>query len=86
MDPEDSEQYLADDSGPSLDDSARNIESIEPQIEESDEDEITAEKALQGLEDAWLNEKFAPELLPHRMELVDCMMEQIMHMENNLKR
>lgn len=29
---------------------------------------------------AWLNEKFAPELLENKSELVECVMEQLTHM------
>lgn len=29
---------------------------------------------------AWLNEKFSPELLENKSELVECVMEQITHM------
>jgi len=50
----------------------------------SDEERISPRKVLQVLEDAWLNEKFCPELLPHNSDYVDCMMEQIGQMENNL--
>lgn len=32
------------------------------------------------LPQAWLNEKFAPELLDSKCEIVDCMMEQLDHM------
>ncbi|XP_074918886.1 DNA replication complex GINS protein SLD5 isoform X2 [Chelonoidis abingdonii] len=39
----------------------------------------------EGLE-AWLNEKFAPELLESKSEIVECVMEQLDHMESNLKR
>ncbi|XP_050796258.1 DNA replication complex GINS protein SLD5 isoform X2 [Gopherus flavomarginatus] len=35
---------------------------------------------------AWLNEKFAPELLESKSEIVECVMEQLDHMESNLKR
>ncbi|NXL97085.1 SLD5 protein, partial [Tyrannus savana] len=35
---------------------------------------------------AWLNEKFAPELLESRPEIVECVVEQLDHMEANLKR
>jgi hypothetical protein len=34
---------------------------------------------------AWLNEKFAPELLEHKTGIVECIIEQINHMENNIK-
>ncbi|KAL7295971.1 hypothetical protein TKK_0010529 [Trichogramma kaykai] len=53
---------------------------------ESDEEELTSDKALQVLESAWLNEKFAPELLPHQQLLVECMVQQIKHMEENVQR
>ena len=29
---------------------------------------------------AWLNERFAPELLEHKTEIVDCILEQIKEM------
>ena len=34
---------------------------------------------------AWLNEKFSPELLEHKTSIVECIIEQINHMENNIK-
>ena len=38
--------------------------------EEQYEEELTAAEVLQKLEDAWLNEKHAPELLESKMEIV----------------
>ena len=35
---------------------------------------------------AWLNEKFAPELLELKGDIVDCMLEQINQMEENIQR
>ena len=35
---------------------------------------------------AWLNEKFAPELLECKADIVDCIMEQITEMEENIQR
>lgn len=52
----------------------------------SDEEPLTAQKVLQTLEEAWLNEKFSPELLPSQADFVDCMMEQIQQMEDNLNK
>uniref|UniRef100_A0A1B6LT31 GINS complex subunit 4 n=1 Tax=Graphocephala atropunctata TaxID=36148 RepID=A0A1B6LT31_9HEMI len=52
----------------------------------SDEEMMTAAGVLKSLEEAWLNEKLSPEILPHKTEQVDCMMEQIHHMEENLKK
>lgn len=48
--------------------------------------ELTAQTALQEIENAWMNERFAPEILPHQSDLVDCMLQQIAHMEENIKR
>ena len=50
------------------------------------EEELTAAEVLQKLEDAWLNEKHSPELLEPKMEIVECMMEQVNTMEENLSR
>ena len=35
---------------------------------------------------ALLNEKFCPELLEHKMDIVECMMEQLEQMEENISR
>ncbi|XP_075767047.1 DNA replication complex GINS protein SLD5 isoform X1 [Pelodiscus sinensis] len=52
----------------------------------SEELVLTPAQLLGGLEQAWLNEKFAPELLESKSEIVECVMEQLDHMESNLKR
>ncbi|XP_072177592.1 DNA replication complex GINS protein SLD5-like [Diadema setosum] len=54
----------------------------------SDEEEVemTAADVLQKLEEAWLNEKFAPNLLESKVEIVECMLEQMEQMEENVKR
>lgn len=54
--------------------------------EDDDAPEMTAHKVLQIVEQAWLNEKFSPELLPQRTEYVDCLLEQIKGMEENLAK
>lgn len=41
-------------------------------------------KLLESLENAWLNEKFAPEILPHQSDILDLMLGQIVHMEENI--
>ncbi|XP_011164469.1 DNA replication complex GINS protein SLD5 isoform X2 [Solenopsis invicta] len=48
--------------------------------------EVTAQTVLQEIENAWMNERCAPEILPHQSDLVDCMLQQIAHMEENIKR
>lgn len=52
----------------------------------SDEEPITAQKVLENLENAWLNEKFAPEILPHQAEMIDLMLDQIAHIEENVRK
>lgn len=53
---------------------------------DSDEEiEVTAAEVLARLEEAWINEKFAPELLESKADLVECMLDQIKEMEGNLK-
>lgn len=58
-------------------------------IDDEDDDnqeEITAVKVLQSVERAWLNEKFSPEILPNQIDHVDCLLEQIKEMEDNLAK
>ncbi|CAI8031390.1 DNA replication complex GINS protein SLD5 [Geodia barretti] len=45
---------------------------------------LTSAEVLEKLEEAWQNERFAPELLEHKTEVVDCVLEQIKEMEENL--
>ncbi|KAG5331422.1 SLD5 protein, partial [Acromyrmex heyeri] len=64
-------------------------ESLEDSLLMDDGDgvgELTAQTVLQEIENAWMNERFAPEILPHQSDLVDCMLQQIAHMEENIKR
>lgn len=51
-----------------------------------DEEAITAQKVFEILELAWLNERSAPELLPHQSEILDLMLGQISHMEANMSQ
>ena len=51
---------------------------------ETEEEELTADEVLQRLQDAWVNEKFAPELLDPQIEIIDCLMEQISRTEEHL--
>lgn len=47
---------------------------------------VTAADILRKLEEAWLNEKLSVDILEHQADVVDCMLEQIEEMEENLKR
>ncbi|XP_031847310.1 DNA replication complex GINS protein SLD5 isoform X2 [Nomia melanderi] len=66
-----------------MDDDMEVIESVTE--DEPEDDDLTAQTVLLAMEEAWLNEKFAPEILPHQSDLVDCMFQQITHMEDNMK-
>lgn len=47
---------------------------------------MTPGELISRLEEAWLNEKFSPDLLENKSEVVECVMEQLSHMEANLQR
>lgn len=53
---------------------------------ESDNEELTAGDILKSMEEIWLNEKFAPEILQNKMEIVECLYLQIQEMEKNVER
>ncbi|XP_061448564.1 DNA replication complex GINS protein SLD5 isoform X1 [Rhineura floridana] len=52
----------------------------------SEEVVLTPAQLIRSLEQAWMNEKFAPELLESKSEVVECVVEQLEHMETNLKQ
>ncbi|XP_059541314.1 DNA replication complex GINS protein SLD5 isoform X2 [Myotis daubentonii] len=52
----------------------------------SEEVVLTPAELIERLEQAWMNEKFAPDLLESKPEIVECVMEQLDHMEENLRR
>ncbi|XP_006253375.1 DNA replication complex GINS protein SLD5 isoform X1 [Rattus norvegicus] len=54
--------------------------------EGSEEVVLTPAELIERLEQAWMNEKFAPELLESKSEIVECVVEQLEHMEENLRR
>jgi GINS complex subunit 4 len=52
---------------------------------EEEEEEITPSELIEKLKQSWLNEKFAPDLLEHKTAVVECIIDQIKHMERNIK-
>lgn len=48
-----------------------------------DEEEFTSAEIIEQMQEAWVNEKFAPEILPNKMELVECLLAQINYFEDN---
>ncbi|GIY25887.1 DNA replication complex GINS protein SLD5 [Caerostris darwini] len=50
------------------------------------EELVTAADVIEKLEEVWVNEKLAPELLQYQDELIDCMLDQIKYMETNLQK
>uniref|UniRef100_A0AAV2MSK5 GINS complex subunit 4 n=1 Tax=Knipowitschia caucasica TaxID=637954 RepID=A0AAV2MSK5_KNICA len=63
-----------------------DIDINQEEDEDSHEDVMTPAELIAKLEEAWLNEKFSPELLENKSEVVECVMEQLTHMEANLQR
>lgn len=53
--------------------------------DEEEEEQITAGKVLQNISLAMQNERLCPELLPHSSDMVELMLGQIAHMEENLQ-
>ena len=49
-----------------------------------EEEELSPREVLQRLHDAWINEKFAPELLESQIEVVHCLLEQIANIEDKI--
>ncbi|XP_018576130.1 DNA replication complex GINS protein SLD5-like [Anoplophora glabripennis] len=53
--------------------------------DDEDEIQLTPAEVIELMEEAWINEKFAPEILPHKAEIVDCLLGQISYMESNIQ-
>ena len=49
-----------------------------------DQEELTTGEVLQRLQDAWINEKFAPDLLEHQNEVVECLLNQIAEIDQRI--
>lgn len=47
---------------------------------------LSVQKVLETIKTAWKNEKLSPELLPNKMEYIECMLEQIKQMEENIEK
>ncbi|XP_072396580.1 DNA replication complex GINS protein SLD5 [Diabrotica undecimpunctata] len=63
------------------------VDDIESASNTSDDQvQITPAEVIELMEEAWVNEKFAPEILPHRSEIVDIILDQITTMEENIQK
>ena len=62
---------------------SENLFSGETETQDDTELELTAHEVIQRLEQAWMNELFAPELLQPQIEVVDCLLDQIKSAEEN---
>lgn len=47
---------------------------------------LSVQKVLETIKTAWKNEKLSPELLPNKIEYIECMLEQIKQMEENIEK
>ncbi|KAM4675582.1 DNA replication complex GINS protein SLD5 [Discoglossus pictus] len=65
---------------------ADELDLFDHDSDEGSEEVLTPAELISKLEEAWLNEKFAPELLESKSEIVECVMEQLNHMEQNLHK
>ncbi|XP_055642049.1 DNA replication complex GINS protein SLD5 [Toxorhynchites rutilus septentrionalis] len=62
-------------------------EAVDPGLlEDTDEEEIpmTSKQVLEAMDRAWMNEKFALQILPYEEAIVDMVMSQLVYMEENL--
>uniref|UniRef100_A0A182Q7H8 DNA replication complex GINS protein SLD5 n=1 Tax=Anopheles farauti TaxID=69004 RepID=A0A182Q7H8_9DIPT len=67
-----------------LNNDSRNYQN-DDELDDDEEDlQMTSQEVLQALQRAWINEKFAPDLLPYEDALVEMVMIQLVHMEENL--
>ena len=58
----------------------------EDQVSEEETWETSSQRLLEALEEAWINEKFAPEILPHKSGIVGYVLTLISHMEETMKK
>merc|ERR1712226_1845464 len=57
-----------------------------PETSVDDEIELSAQEVINQLKTAWVNERFAPDLLDSKYELVTCLLDQITSMGKKLER
>ena len=74
-------------SSPEAETDPRKLKELEdePTQSEMEDDSITAYGMYQGLVKAWRNELFSPEILAYKGDYVECMLEVIKALEENLK-
>lgn len=54
-------------------------------LDERDDQVLTPDELVKLFMEGWQNERLSPELLPHLGDYVDCMMEQVSQMEENIQ-
>lgn len=57
----------------------------EDEANDTQEEQFTAAQLIEIMEEAWINEKFAPEVLPHKYEVVELLLGQIQYFEERLE-
>jgi len=63
------------------------VENIDMEDDDDDDEaQISPPELIQLMEEAWLNEKFSPEILPHKTEIVEILLGQLAYIEENLKK
>ncbi|XP_014679305.1 PREDICTED: DNA replication complex GINS protein SLD5-like [Priapulus caudatus] len=76
------------DAFPALDDSRPDLDpDLDPDEDDDEEEEqMTAAEVAARLERAWTDERFAPTLLPPRPEIVDCILDQLAAVDENVRQ
>lgn len=77
-------RILSGNDSTNLIDSEILLDSRNNETASQEEEELSTKEVLQRLHDAWINEKFAPDLLEHQIEVVQCLLEQITHIEEKI--
>ncbi|KAK9885234.1 hypothetical protein WA026_010737 [Henosepilachna vigintioctopunctata] len=58
---------------------------LDTQDDEENEIELSPAVLIEVMEEAWLNEKFSPEILPNKIDFVELLLGQLSAMEENLE-
>lgn len=68
-----------------MDDTSDIEELIREEEDDTQDEQLTAVQLIEIMEEAWINEKFAPEVLPHKQDVVELLLGQIQYFEERLE-
>lgn len=65
-----------------------DLDNLDNFIFDNEDDEenvqLSSQELIELMEEIWVNEKFSPEILPNKIEVVDCVLGQLSFMEKNI--